>query len=113
MLRRGPVLGRSAASAPMMTPMMMAPTQVSLLGMVQYAGFAKYQRNKPHLNVGTIGRFYLLLFQRATISFQSSKSETRKLGYHAATLFERFTLVSPKLAQSSDDRDLEIAHLPF
>ena len=59
MLRRGPVLGRSAASAPMMTPMMMAPTQVSLLGMVQYAGFAKYQRTKPHLNVGTIGRFNL------------------------------------------------------
>jgi len=55
MLRRGPVLGRSAASAPLMTPMMMAPTQVSLLGMVQYAGFAKYQRTKPHLNVGTIG----------------------------------------------------------
>ena len=58
MLRRGPVLGRSAVSAPLMTPMMMAPTQVGLLGMVQYAGFAKYVRSKPHLNVGTIGRFF-------------------------------------------------------
>ena len=31
-----------------------------MLGMAPSAGFAKYQRNKPHLNVGTIGKFSLL-----------------------------------------------------
>ena len=25
-------------------------------GTIQYAGFAKYSRSKPHLNVGTIGK---------------------------------------------------------
>ena len=31
--------------------------QQSLLGRVACAGFAKYDRNKPHLNVGTIGKW--------------------------------------------------------
>merc|ERR1719454_1736923 len=34
---------------------MMAPTQVGLFGNLQAAAFAKYDRSKPHLNVGTIG----------------------------------------------------------
>lgn len=28
-----------------------------LLGNIQMAAFAKYDRSKPHLNVGTIGKF--------------------------------------------------------
>ena len=59
MLRRSPILGRTAVSAPMMSPLMMAPSQVGLLGMVPQAGFAKYVRSKPHLNVGTIGKFLI------------------------------------------------------
>ena len=31
--------------------------QTSLLGQMQAANFAKYDRNKPHLNVGTIGKY--------------------------------------------------------
>lgn len=52
-LRRGLLSGR-AAQMPFAAPCMMA-SQTSLLGMAPSAGFAKYQRNKPHLNVGTIG----------------------------------------------------------
>lgn len=31
--------------------------QSSLLGMFPSAGFAKFDRAKPHLNVGTVGRY--------------------------------------------------------
>ena len=55
MLRRSPMLGRTAAVAPMMYPM--GPAQSTLLRMASCASFAKYQRTKPHLNVGTIGKF--------------------------------------------------------
>lgn len=54
-LRRGLLSGR-AAQMPFAAPCMMA-SQTSLLGMAPSAGFAKYQRNKPHLNVGTIGKY--------------------------------------------------------
>ena len=36
--------------------LMMGNQQASILGMAPSACFAKYQRNKPHLNVGTIGK---------------------------------------------------------
>ena len=57
-LRKSHLIGRSALSAPLMASnsLMMGPSQVALLGMAPSASFAKYQRNKPHLNVGTIGR---------------------------------------------------------
>jgi len=47
-LRKGLLNGRTSLQAPLMG-------QCSLLGMAPCAGFAKYQRTKPHLNVGTIG----------------------------------------------------------
>lgn len=64
-LRRGLLSGR-AAQMPFAAPCMMA-SQTSLLGMAPSAGFAKYQRNKPHLNVGTIGKYPggCLSFKRA------------------------------------------------
>ena len=31
-----------------------------LLGNIQMAAFAKYDRSKPHLNVGTIGKYCVL-----------------------------------------------------
>lgn len=57
-LRKSHLIGRTAISAPMMASnsLLMGPSQVALLGMAPSASFAKYQRNKPHLNVGTIGR---------------------------------------------------------
>ena len=56
MMRRSPMLGRTAVAAPMMSPMLMGPAQAPILCMATCAGFAKYQRTKPHLNVGTIGK---------------------------------------------------------
>ena len=42
----------------MMPSVMLGTQQASmLLGMAPSAGFAKYVRNKPHLNVGTIGKY--------------------------------------------------------
>lgn len=55
MMRRSPMLGRTAVNNPMMSPMMMGAAQSPLIRMATCAGFAKYQRTKPHLNVGTIG----------------------------------------------------------
>ena len=57
-LRKSNLIGRSAISAPLMaSSSLMMPQQVALLGMAPSASFAKYVRNKPHLNVGTIGRY--------------------------------------------------------
>ena len=56
-LRRSLLTGR-AVQAPFMAPYAVA-SQTALLGMAPSAGFAKYQRNKPHLNVGTIGKYRL------------------------------------------------------
>ena len=56
MIRRSPMLGRTAVNNPMMSPMMMGAAQSPLIRMATCAGFAKYQRTKPHLNVGTIGK---------------------------------------------------------
>jgi len=53
MMRRSPMLGRTATTSPMLSAM--GSTQVSMIRMASCAGFAKYQRTKPHLNVGTIG----------------------------------------------------------
>ena len=55
-LRKGLVTGRTTLMAPFMAPSMMLGTQqASMLGMAPSACFAKFSRNKPHLNVGTIG----------------------------------------------------------
>lgn len=56
MMRRSPMLGRTATTSPMLSAM--GSTQVSMIRMASCAGFAKYQRTKPHLNVGTIGKFW-------------------------------------------------------
>ena len=60
-LRKGLLSGRTALQAPFMAPsMMLGSQQATLLCMAPSASFAKYQRNKPHLNVGTIGTSSLL-----------------------------------------------------
>ena len=57
-LRKGHLLGRTSIAGNFVAPsLLMGPSQVTLLGMAPSASFAKYQRNKPHLNVGTIGRY--------------------------------------------------------
>lgn len=73
-MRRSPMLGRTAT--PMMTPMMMNPAQTSLLRMASCASFAKYQRTKPHLNVGTIGKCSDLSLAKANAPQFSSNPST-------------------------------------
>lgn len=57
-LRKGLFQGRTLQT-PLMAPCSMV-SQTALLGMAPSAGFAKYQRNKPHLNVGTIGKYSIV-----------------------------------------------------
>ena len=47
-----------------------------MLGMAPSAGFAKYQRTKPHLNVGTIGKFSLLFEINQRDSIESFRNTT-------------------------------------
>lgn len=82
MMRRGPTLGRTALAAPMMNPMMMASAQLPLLGMAPSASFAKYVRNKPHLNVGTIGTFTTF----NSVFFDALEIDTIDKTRHKATL---------------------------
>ena len=57
-VRQGLLTGRGAACSPLMMPSLMLGTQqATLLGMAPTASFAKFARTKPHLNVGTIGKF--------------------------------------------------------
>ena len=65
-LRMSVLQGRATLQTPLMrqSMLMAAPSQAALLGMAPSAGFAKYQRNKPHLNVGTIGKSLFHLVSR-------------------------------------------------
>jgi len=63
-LRKGLLTGR-AVQSPFMASSMLASQQANLLGMAPSASFAKFTRNKPHLNVGTIGMSQVLSYPRA------------------------------------------------
>jgi len=66
---------------------MLRPT--TLYGTCGAASFAKYDRSKPHLNVGTIGKCFLFKFLKIIINQAISITEKPRLLPPSPSIFQK------------------------